>query len=49
MLKENGFEYNLSEKIYNALFYLFFSIYTNSICSLMKNTEILNLCGWKNI
>ena len=34
-LKENGSEYNLLEKIYNDFSTQFWSIYTNSVLSLM--------------
>ena len=43
MLKENGSEYSLSEKIYNALFYSDLEYIHHSIFFLMENTEILIL------
>ena len=48
MLKENGSEYNLSEKIYNALFYSDLEYIHNSIYLLMENTKILILPELKN-
>ena len=40
MLKEYGSEYNLSEKIYNALFYSDLQYINHSIYFPMENTEI---------
>ena len=43
MLKENGSEYNLSEKIYDALIYSDLEYIHHSIYLLMENTKILIL------
>ena len=40
MLKENVSEYNLSEKIYNALFYSGLGYIHHSIYFLVESTEI---------
>ena len=43
MLKEHASEYNLSEKIYNALFYSDLEYIHHSTYFLMENTKILIL------
>ena len=42
-LKENGSDFNLSEKIYNALFHSDLECIHHSIFFLMENTKILIL------
>ena len=49
MLKENGSEYNLSEKIYNAFFYSDLEYIHHSIYLLKENTKILILPELKKL